>query len=365
MSVKSNFALIKPASSLCNLDCKYCFYKDVAANREVYAHKIMSKDLIDKIVDSYTDNATESSSFLFQGGEPLLAGVDFYRHYVQKCSEVLDKKRQINKNFTINSSIQTSAFNLNEDFVDILKKGNFLVGVSLDGPKIYHDKNRLHGKFGTFDKVINSISLLKKAGISFNALCVITNDTYDKARELISFFVEHDILNIQFIPAIAPFNKDRIFIDDTKYAQFYIESFEIWYEYFKKGFVISIRHIEDLFTNIMYGSCQSCDLQGHCSNQNVIESDGSIYPCDFYVLDKFKIGSVSNGILNINTNVLEKFLSFNPITGECKTCMLYKICKGGCQRHRGDGGRSFLCKSFKALTQKHFMMIDDVIRTIS
>lgn len=364
MAIKNNFALIKPASSLCNLDCKYCFYKDVASNREVYSHKLMTYETLDNIIESYTNEATDSTTFLFQGGEPLLCGVDFFKHYNQKCQEVLARKRKENPNFQIFSSIQTSAFKLNEEFAQIFKEGDFLVGVSLDGPREYHDLNRLHGQNGTFDRVMQSIKILKEYEISFNALCVVTNKTYDKAKELIDFFVSQDILNLQFIPAIAPFDKKEIYIDDAQYAKFYVDSLETWYEYFTHGTVISIRHIEDLFTNIMYGSCQSCDMQGHCSNQNVIESDGSIYPCDFYVIDKYKLGTVQNGIVNLNEDVLNSFLSYEAKRDGCSTCNFYRVCKGGCQRNRGQDDRSFLCKSFKSLNQKHLAMIEDVVRKI-
>ncbi len=365
MSTRNNFALIKPASSLCNLDCKYCFYKDVASNREVYSHKLMTLETLDKIVESYASQAEESSTFLFQGGEPLLSGVSFFKHYVQKCKEVQAEKRKSNPNFKIFSSIQTSAFLVNDEFINIFKKGEFLVGVSLDGPQEYHDAYRVHGKSGTYARVMQNIEKLQANNIQFNALCVVTNNTFNKAKELIDFFVSKNILNIQFIPAIAPFDESQIFINDVKFATFYKESIEVWYDYFIRGTVISIRHIEDLLTNIMYGSCQSCDLQGHCSNQNVIEADGSIYPCDFYVLDDLKLGTVQDGIVKLNTQALERFLSFKAAKEECSACPLFRVCRGGCQRHRGTDGRSFLCKSFKSLTPKHFSMIENVINQIS
>lgn len=360
----NNYALIKPASSLCNLNCKYCFYKDVAENRDVYAHKFMNTDVLSSIVNQYCSNAIESTTFLFQGGEPLLVGHKFYLHYLDECARVLDLKQNEGSNFTINSSIQTSGYLIDDKFIDIFKKGDFLVGVSIDGPAQFHDKYRLHSGKGTFDRVFERVRMMQESKVIFNALCVVTKDTYDKASELLDFFVENKIYNIQFIPAIAPFKKNRIYINDDEFSIFFLDIFDAWYKYYKQGCIISIRHIEDMFSNILYSSCRSCDLQGQCSNQNVIESDGSIYPCDFYVLDEYKIGTVQNGIVNLNKSIIDNFIDSKVKHDECDTCNVYKICRGGCRRNRGENNRSFLCKSFKKLISCRYPQIAEVAKSI-
>lgn len=362
MQIKHSFALLKPASSLCNLRCRYCFYRDEASLRERFSHGFMSEELLESIVRQYADSAELSCSFMFQGGEPLLVGKAFYRKYNDIVRHIVQEER---KGFVIHSSVQTSAVNLDEEFASILKEGNFLIGISLDGPEELHDKWRKDIKgHGTFSKVMQGIFALRKAGADFNILCVITEDNAGKAEELLSFFESENMTHLQFIPALADFNKQNIPLSAEAYAVFFEEMFIAWFKRFKSGKIIHIRHIEDLFSNILYGNCMSCDQNGFCSVQNVIESDGDIYPCDFYAVDKFKIGNVKNGILNTDQTVIRKFLSHGQKSEECMKCPWFRACKGGCRRTLQDNGKAFQCAAVCRLFENHYPKIAEVAEVL-
>ena len=149
--------MLKPASGLCNLRCKYCFYADEAANRETASYGMMSEDTLEQILKRTLAFAEGSCTVVFQGGEPTLAGLDFFRKAME-----LEKKWNVN-HVAIHNSIQTNGILLDREWATFLKEHNFLVGISLDGNRRVHDANRLDaGGDGTFAQVMGAINLLKE-----------------------------------------------------------------------------------------------------------------------------------------------------------------------------------------------------------
>lgn len=354
------FALIKPMSAACNLKCNYCFYNDVAANRTTPIYKKMSKETLATIVNSLVAACNNQVSFMFQGGEPTLIGHEFYHYYNELIAQAKATKTQ---NFVVNSSIQTNGLNFTFELLRELKKGNFLVGVSLDGPEFIHNANRVYkNNQGSFKDVMQGIAQLQKANIDFNILSVVTSSSLAFVEQIINFFIEHKFYYLQFIAAIDPFDKSKNFITDDGFAQFNLKLFDIWFKHYNQGLILSIRFIDDLFSNLITGHSTSCDLSGTCSNQNVIESNGDIFPCDFFVLDKYKLGNVSQGIFNLDHKILNSFTQQAILNVECYSCKLFKLCKGGCKRTRLDNNKSFLCKSFKLLFEKRRHQIDYILQ---
>lgn len=354
------FALIKPMSAACNLSCTYCFYNDVAANRTTAIYKKMSTDTLTTIVNSFIQACDHSVSFMFQGGEPTLIGHEFYKHYNKLVAQTKVLKAQ---NFIVNSFIQTNGINFTQALLDELKKGNFLVGVSLDGPKFIHDANRIYKNHqGSFDAVMQGINQLQNMKIDFNILSVVTLSSLAFVKQIVDFFVENKCYYLQFIAAIDPFDKSRNFITDEAFAQFNLELFDIWFNYYTQGLMLSIRFIDDLFSNLITGRSNSCDLSGTCTNQNVIESNGDIYPCDFYVLDKYKLGNIHQGIFNLDHKILTEFTQKPKLNQACHTCSLFKVCKGGCRRTKLEDRSSFLCKSFTLLFNQRKAQIDYILQ---
>lgn len=163
--------LIKPSSSNCNIDCKYCFYKCLSSNREEYSKGFMSEETLEQLIIQAIDYAEGYVTFAFQGGEPTLAGLSFFRKAVEL------QKKYNTKNLTIENTIQTNGIIINDEWAEFLAENHFLVGLSLDGPKKYHDAYRKDVKGqGTFERIMGTINLFKKHGVAFNILSVITNE---------------------------------------------------------------------------------------------------------------------------------------------------------------------------------------------
>ncbi|MGL4911484.1 MAG: radical SAM protein [Romboutsia sp.] len=337
--------LIKPSSSDCDLDCNYCFYKDVSKNREIYSNHFMNINTLKNLIKDSLSKNISTCNFMFQGGEPTLVGLDFYKDLIQ-----LQNQFNIN-NVNITNSIQTNGFNLTEDFVKFFKNNNFLVGVSLDGPREIHNSNRVdYNNIGSFDKVINGIELLKKFEVNFNILCVVTNQTSKYIKDIYDFFKSKNFEYLQFIPCIKNFDYDNTssnlnilfndnpsyYLDGESYYTFLDTLFNIWYEDLKNGSFIEIRNFMD-YINVLKGyNSTSCGMGGFCSLHSVVESNGDIYPCDFYCVDNWELGNINQSNLK-DIQICDKAKSFFErslyIHDRCKVCKYFKLCGGGCRRN--------------------------------
>ena len=170
--MKSLSMLIKPASSNCNLRCTYCFYYDICNNREIKSFGMMKLNLLETIVKRAFNEAEQNCTFAFQGGEPTLVGIDFYREFINFV------KKYNTRNINVFYSIQTNGTTINEDWAKFFKENNFLVGISLDGTKEIHDKYRLDAnKKGSFNKIMSNIQILNKYKVEYNILTVVNKNT--------------------------------------------------------------------------------------------------------------------------------------------------------------------------------------------
>ena len=353
-----NFALIKPVSGSCCLHCRYCFYRDETVNRKVSSYGTMSEETLKRAVMYTAGNAVHGSTFLFQGGEPLLAGISFYQHYNELCQDIA----ALRPDFTISSCVQTSAYLLKKDMVRVLKEGHFLVGVSLDGPEKLHDLNRttVNGR-GSFKQVFSNTELLRAQAIPVNILCVVTKDNA-RAQELWRFFMDNGFDYLQFIKGLAPIGSDQELISSEHFADFFLEIFDLWFSEFTKGHYVSVRMIDDLFAALSGRGISSCDLRGQCSVQNVIEADGSIYPCDFYVLDEWKLGSVCDSPVTVSSSFARSFTKKLSLPRACLDCNALAVCKNGCRRYRGSNNLSAYCQTFRRLLSSKKEQITYVLK---
>ena len=187
--------MLKPASGLCNLRCQYCFYTDEVANRATACYGMMPETTLEQILKRSLAYAEISCTFIYQGGEPTLAGLNFF----QKAIE-FEKKWNINQ-VMIYHSIQTNGILLDRQWVAFLKEHNFLVGLSIDGNRRVHDSNRLDANGdGTFSRVMEALKLLKEYGVEFNVLTVVTRQSVPYAKQIYQFFSRAGVEYQQYIP---------------------------------------------------------------------------------------------------------------------------------------------------------------------
>ncbi len=336
--------LIKPASSLCNLSCQYCFYHDMTSNNLFPDYGIMSEVMLESLVRKALDYADHTCTFAFQGGEPTLAGLSFYEHLIELQTQYNHKKVKIH------NVIQTNGLALDEKWACFLSANHFLVGLSLDGPKNINDRHRLHldGK-SSFNRVLHSMQLLNKHQVSYNILSVVTDQASSHAHQIYRFFKRQKIQYMQFIPCLDPIIKadgiNPISLSSEAYARFLKDLFDIWYHDVKDGEYVSIRYFDNLLGILVGNVTESCDMTGQCSLQYVIESNGNIYPCDFYATDDWCLGNIKEQdfLETKSTKKASDFINISmDIDSKCRSCKWMPLCRGGCRRHRETNGKDCL-----------------------
>ena len=359
--------MVKPAGSMCNLDCNYCYYLDKS---EQYAHNqpVMSESLLEEYIKQYiTANDVPEVSFLWHGGEPLLLGIDFY-----KKALALQNKYALGKE--INNSLQTNGILLTDEWADFFSENNFLIGISVDGPEDIHNSFRVN-KAGkpTFKNVMNGLNILKKHNTHFNTLSVVNKVSEGRGLEVYQFLKSTGSHYMQFLPAsehiierdgkrpliVNPGTAGAVYapwsVSSLAYGEFMFDIFKYWVkndigDYFVQLFDSTLAQ----HCNVAPGLCSMNDT---CGEALVVEHNGDVYPCDHFVYPDFKLGNIlESSLLDIYRS--QKRFDFglnkkNSLPAECKSCKYLSVCRGECPKHRfetsklNDGNRNSLCEGFK------------------
>ncbi|MGX7149974.1 radical SAM/SPASM domain-containing protein [Enterococcus ureasiticus] len=326
--------LIKPISSICNLRCKYCFYANISSLREVRSFGKMTKEVTEKMISNiYLDlDDGDEVTFAFQGGEPTMAGLNYFQNFTNLV-QAQDKKVKVHY------SIQTNGTIVTEKWCVFFKENGFLVGLSIDGQPLYHDLNRVDPKGrGTFQRVLQTKKLFDEYGIEYNILCVLTNSLAQEAEKVFQFIAEQNIEYIQFIPCLADLDAEKsndYALTPKSFASFYHQMLCFWLDELKNGHYISIKMFDDIINLLVKRQVTACGILGNCRVQYVIEADGSVYPCDFYVLDEYRMGYIQKQTLRelFEQDVSKKFLcNRSLLPSECYDCAFRQMCGGGCKR---------------------------------
>ncbi len=370
--IPSLSVLIKPSSGNCNIRCQYCFYHDEQCNRETFSYGFMSEETLETLIKNALAVAGKACSFGFQGGEPTLSGLTFFKKAVE-----LEKKYNV-RHISISNAIQTNGLVIDDEWAAFFKENHFLVGLSLDGTKEVHDRNRLDaaGK-GTYARVLRAAQILTNHGVDFNILTVITGKTADAIGAIYNFYRRCGFMYQQYIPCLDPIEAERgsspYSLTPEKYAKFLKTLFDLWYRDLKAGRFIYIRYFENLL-GIMLGEYpESCGLTGRCTIQNVVEADGSVYPCDFYCLDEWKLGNiVENSFEEMMTGETAKaFLAVSDVPmKQCHACSWFTVCRGGCRRDRepvyvGKNAENYFCPAFQEFFSYAMPRLREVAQNIA
>lgn len=319
--------IIKPVNGLCNLSCPYCYTSGL---RECAVKNRMRPEILKVTIDFFC-NDQDNIEFIWHGGEPLLAGLDFYRKAVefQRIWEQQGKK--------IMNVIQTNATLITSEWINFFAENDFVVGVSLDGPKEFHDQVRCYpnGK-GSHDDVMRGIGLLRGAGIFNGIICGISTVNHRFPRKIFNFFIAEDIKKLKFarVKSIGHCNDaSSLVIPPAQYADFMIAIFDIWLELDDPA--VEIRDIQSVINLILGGNKRECIYMGQCDQFVTVYSDGSIYGCDsFPKTDALYFGSVMDEPATVRSNLrLRNFRELLEKRKEhCQICDWYFICKGGCAK---------------------------------
>jgi uncharacterized protein len=348
--------LIKPASAVCNLDCSYCFYLDRDADPyKALPARRMTLETLERLVDTWLFYSYPASAFAFQGGEPTLAGLPFFEKLVEF------QKRYGRNGQSVSNALQTNAILIDDNWCRLFKEYNWLLGISLDGPEEVNDHYRYNKEGrGTWKRVMQSIETLQKHGVEFNVLCVLSQANVDKPRELYRFYRKLGIGHIQFIP-LAEFdgegNPMPFTITAQQYGTFLCEIFDLWWPDRRK---VRIRFFDNTAEALAGMKPGTCTMHTTCDSYVVVEYNGDVYPCDFFVERDWKIG---NMVLDSWGEIARRqrrfgFASKKTLAHpECQVCEFQTICHGGCPKLRhGPNGcfedLDYFCAAYKVIFAK-------------
>lgn len=353
--------LIKPASGACNMRCKYCFYENEVVIRKEDHPVFMTLDTAQLLIcqafsciesEKRGERNTVPISFAFQGGEPTLAGLNFFNKFIEMVQTYNVRK------YPVQYTIQTNGLLLNEEWADFFAKNNFLVGISIDGDKALHESLRPDavGR-STWDRVTRNLRLLQDKHVETNLLCVVTRQCAKHPEKYYRALKNLGVSFLQFIPCLDPLDVPRgsmpYSLTPKLYGSFLCGLFDEWYWDWKSGHYTSIRLFDDYIHLAMGLPAGTCATSGSCGAYFVVEGDGTLYPCDFYCLNEWKIGKLGEASLaeyaksKIETHFLEEGTK-HPF--ECSSCRFYPLCFAGCKRdwyQDSDGkNHNYFCSSF-------------------
>ncbi|MGF1887599.1 anaerobic sulfatase maturase [Photobacterium profundum] len=369
---KQSHVMAKPSSSVCNLDCTYCFYLE---KENLYPERKsrwkMSDETLELYVKQYIDSHdTENIEFSWQGGEPTLMGLDFFR-------KTVELQQKYKKHHRITNAFQTNGLLVDDEWCEFFKTHNFLIGVSIDGPARLHDHFRVTraGK-ASHEKVMAAINKMKKHGVDFNTLTVLNSENVKYPDEVYDFLTGIGSTFLQFIPIVersakqvteeglylvSPDYQEEADVTEWSvpslaYGQFLNRVFDRWV---KKDvgriFVNTFDSTLATWCNQPSGICVQSETCGHAF---ILESNGDMYNCDHFVYPEHKLGNIHTDTIR-DMNQLDVAVKFgqdkkDTLTLQCRRCEYRSACHGGCPKHRfarsksGQPGHNYFCTGLEA-----------------
>jgi uncharacterized protein len=310
----------------------------------------MSKEVSHTLIDKAAGAAEGSVTFLFQGGEPTLAGLEFYRDFVSRAQNTFPR------GLTAQYAIQTNGTLLDEEWCRFFREHRFLVGLSLDGNRACHDRFRRDGAGkGTYDQVLRAARLLDRAGVEYNVLTVVTGYLAKHIQSVFAALCKGGFRFQQYIPCLDPLEAERggesYSLSPKEYEEFLKNLFDLWFRELEQGRYWSVRYFDNLVWMLRGHAPEQCSMRGCCSLQYLVEADGSVYPCDFYGLDQYRLGNILEHAWDELDQTREEigFIEESRHVPErCKGCQWYPLCRNGCRRDRVPGleGRSYYCQAY-------------------
>ncbi len=357
----SYHTIIKPSGAQCNLDCTYCFY----LSKEGLLSQPKAPRMPDDVLEAHIRQYIESQSgpevvFTWQGGEPTLMGLAFFERVVELQAQYKKPGQRVE------NDLQTNGVLLDARWAAFLKANNFLVGLSIDGPRDLHDLyRRAKGGQPTFDRVMAAAALLREHGIVFNALCVVNDanakrplDTYRFLRDEVRPRV------IQFIPAIAPGTGDTLVEPWSVVAEEWGTFLAaVWDEWFSRDFGDTfVDQFENVVSMMVRKGSQMCVTAPTCGRGLAIEFNGDLYSCDHFVYPEHRLGNIRDtdeGVL-ARSEAQAAFgnAKRDTLPNYCKSCRFLELCWGECPKNRfiatpdGEPGLNYLCAGLKTFYGK-------------
>jgi uncharacterized protein len=311
----------------------------------------MSEKVLESMISQYLSYRFSESIFGWQGGEPTLAGLDFFKKAVSLQQEYGESGQ------VVGNALQTNGILIDEEWAKFLHQYRFLVGLSLDGPKGVHDRyRRTRGGKSVWKKVMRAAELFQRYNVQFNILCVVSRANVNRIEEVYNFFLDHNFNHIQFIPALETDekgNKATFSINPNQYGKFLCSLFDLWKRNPNQA---SIRFFDAILSYYLGYPKGECTLEKDCAEYLLVEHNGDVYPCDFFVQEKYKVGNIlQTSLANLKQKRARSFEKRKHTLSEnCKTCNWLELCYGGCIKDRVFEANSHPEKTYFCDAYKHF-----------
>lgn len=343
--------IIKVVGGSCNLKCDYCYYKPSHHNG-----LRMSSVTLANLIKQTIDYSEKEAHFIWHGGEPLLAGIDFYREAFRLQKGLCGNKR-------LNNSMQTNAVMLNQEWGEFISTSGFGVGVSIDGPQDVHNENRRYGNGkGSFYEVTRGIKLLQSFGVRVGGIAMVTSKSLGREREILDFFFSIGLQNLNLKPCYEVFDGKltQQSVSPNQYVDFMINMLDAWLD--RDDESLSIQGLEEIIRGLLGKKVGLCEFSGKCSMFPTVDYDGEVRACDC-ISRKYKLGNI-----NVNTweeifssSGLETFLSdHSKATETCNGCEWFKLCNGGCIKYQLlDNGAQLERNPFCAARKRLFRAVKE------
>ncbi len=362
--------MAKPTGSVCNLDCTYCFYLEKNA---LYPERKQEWRMSDVTLEAYIKQTIAAQGnnhvqFTWQGGEPTMMGLDFFKKAMVLCERHANGKQ-------LEHTFQTNGILLNDAWCEFFKQHNFLVGVSIDGPQDLHDAYRVtrSGK-PTHAQVMQSIQLLKKHNVEFNTLTVINQTNVQHPLRVYQFLKEIGSTYLQFIPLVER-QKDTVAQQELKlvlpneplarvtpwsvpslqYGEFLAKVYDVWVR--KDVGRVFVNMFDSVLSSWCGQQSGMCHFVERCGHAFALEANGDLYNCDHYVYPEHRLGNIHEKSIS-ECNQSQQAIEFglkkhSTLTADCKQCPFKFACNGGCPKHRferspnGHPNHNYFCKGYK------------------
>ncbi len=381
--------MAKPVGSSCNMRCRYCYYLDKGKFSTHEKQTRINMTLLEKMISQAIEgNPGPVISFIWHGGEPTLAGLDFYRQVVSIERKYMTPGKEIWNN------LQTNGLLLDERWCEFLAANNFDVGVSIDGTEAVHDTNRRDlGGNGTYARVAHAVDLLKCAGIEPDLLCTVNSASLTDPLGVYRALRDLDTGWIQFIPIVVRERADTgLFSGENStgsassaeneeilisaesvtpegYGKFLCDVFDEW-AYNDLG-KVDVQIFAEVSRVLAGGSASLCTMAETCGRVLIAEEDGSIYSCDHFVDPDHRIGNLKRDRLGdvVDSEFQTGFgnAKRDGMTAQCRRCQWLDLCNGGCPKDRfgisadGEYGQYFLCRGLEMFFEHAVPVIRSMI----
>lgn len=357
--------LVKPTGAACNLKCEYCFYLERPELHPAEGRTRMSDEVVEALIRNFMAIEQPVHAFCWQGGEPTLMGLPFFERVVEL------QQRYGRPGALVANSVQTNGVLIDDDLAAFFARYRFLVGCSIDGPAVVHDRHRLTAAGEpTHAAVLRGIERLDRAGVPVDALVVVTRANVERPREIYEGLVSEGKLHHHYIPCLesdAAGEPQPYAVDGEAWGRFLGEIFSCWSA--RDVGRVSVRLFESTVAKLLTGHAALCTQNTCCDEYLVVEYDGGVYPCDFYVRADLRLGDVRHD----SFDDLRRSAPFSAFGAEksnlptkCSGCVHLDLCGGDCPRNRSSGdGSSLLCDGWFAFfdaSRARFEELTDGVR---